>query len=129
MTLSDPEVAVLARQAVDLLDPGLAIDIEPRGGTDPYRFGPAAWTVWPLIDGHRAFGMGIDARMTPAEALARMIDVLSEYSSESSRFWSAAFPGCLPGHRHPSDVDAEADEVVLRCPATREVIDRIRPAL
>jgi hypothetical protein len=129
MSLSDPEVAVLARQAVDLLDPDVAVDIEPRGQNDPYGFGPAAWTAWPLIDGHRSFGLGVDARMTPAEALARMIDVLSEYSSESSRFWGTAFPGCLPGHVHPSDVDADGDEVVLRCPATHEVVDRIRPAL
>jgi hypothetical protein len=129
MSLTDPEVAVLARQAVDLLDPGVALDIEPRDQNDPYGFGLDAWTAWPLIDGHRAFGMGVDSSMTPAEALARMIDVLSEYSSESSRFWGAAFPGCLPGHAHPSAVDAEADEVVLRCPSTHAVVERIRPAL
>lgn len=127
--LTDPQVAVLARQAVDLLDPQVAIEIEPRDGDDPYRFGAGAWVAWPLLDGHRAFGMGVDAGMTPAEALARMVDILSEYSSESSRFWSAAFPGCLSGHRHPSGVEAAEDEVVLRCPATHEVVDRIRPAL
>jgi hypothetical protein len=127
--LTDPQVAVLARQAVDLLDPDIAIYIEPRADNDPYRFGNRAWTAWPLIDGHRVFGMGVDASMAPAQALARMIDVLSGYSSQSSRFRSRPFPPCVTGHNHRAGVEVDSDEVVFRCPSTHEVVTRIRPAL
>ena len=37
--LTDPQVAALARQAVDLLDPDVGIDIAPEPGSDPYARG------------------------------------------------------------------------------------------
>jgi hypothetical protein len=127
--LTDPQVAALARQAVDLLDPDVGIDIAPEPGSDPYARGGGSWLVWPLIDGHRAFGIYVSSAWTAARALAHLIDGLAENSSESGGFWARPFPACATGHRHPADVDAEADEVVLRCPQTREVVGRIRPAL
>jgi hypothetical protein len=46
MTLSDGDVAGLARQVVDTIDPDLDIRIEPTDPVDPYRWGEArAWTV------------------------------------------------------------------------------------
>jgi hypothetical protein len=125
MALSAPEVAALARQAVDLLDPDVAIEVEPDSGDDPYRFGASSWMVWPLLDGDRAFGVYLDSTMTPATALARLVDALSE-ASESRRFWGVAFPAC-PGHAHEATVGADADVVVVTCPSTGAVITRIRP--
>jgi hypothetical protein len=45
MTLSDGDVAALAREAVDRRDPDLDLHIAPSGQDDPYRLGAAAWTV------------------------------------------------------------------------------------
>lgn len=46
MTLSDGDVAALARQVVDTIDPDLDIRIEPADPVDPYRWGgEEAWTV------------------------------------------------------------------------------------
>lgn len=45
MSLSDGEVAALARQVVDRDDPDLEIEIVPADPVDPYRWGVAAWTV------------------------------------------------------------------------------------
>ena len=45
MTLSDSDVAALARQAVDARDPNADIKIVPADPVDPYRWGTAAWTV------------------------------------------------------------------------------------
>ncbi|MGH8860146.1 MAG: hypothetical protein ACRDVG_02750 [Jatrophihabitantaceae bacterium] len=45
MTLSDGDVAALAREAVDRKDRDLDIHISPADPVDPYRFAAAAWTV------------------------------------------------------------------------------------
>jgi len=127
--LTDPQVAVLARQAVDLLDPELAIDIRPTPCSDPYNRAGGSWLVWPRIDGHRSFGIYVQGSWTPVRALAQLIDGLAENSSESKGFWSRPFPPCASGHRHPAGVDADTDDVVLRCPDTGDVVERIRPAL
>ena len=127
--LTDPQVAVLARQAVDLLDPDVAIDIAPEPGNDPYARGGGSWLVWPRLDDHRSFGIYVQGSWTATRALAQLIDGLAENSSESGGFWARPFPPCASGHRHPSAVEAQADEVVLRCPSTGEIVERIRPAL
>lgn len=128
--LTDPAVAVLARQAVDLLDPDIDVRIEPEPGADPYRWGAPAWLVWPLIDGPTAsFGIWLPADLSPVEALARLLDGLSNDVSETARFWGQPFPTC-PGHEHPASVAAAGDAaVVLRCPASGDVVGRIEPAV
>ena len=45
MSLSDGDVAALAREAVDRKDRDLDVHIAPSGQNDPYRLGTAAWTV------------------------------------------------------------------------------------
>lgn len=45
MSLTDGDVALLARRLVDEVDASLHIEIEPADSLDPYRFGAAAWTV------------------------------------------------------------------------------------
>lgn len=45
MSLSDGDVAALAREVVDRQHPGAEIRIAPGDPVDPYRFGPAAWLV------------------------------------------------------------------------------------
>ena len=45
VTLSDGEVADLARAAADRIDPNLDIRVEPADPVDPYRWKTAAWTV------------------------------------------------------------------------------------
>src|SRR5579859_1250915 len=127
MSLTDGDVAALARQAVDLLAPDIEIKIEPDADDDPYRYGPRSWLVWPLIDGRRMFGVWLQSTMTPAQALARLLDGLGE-ASESGRFWGTAFPACLPGHRHGARVREDSQEVVLVCPQTDEEAARISPA-
>ncbi|HET6877256.1 MAG TPA: hypothetical protein VFH38_06990 [Jatrophihabitans sp.] len=128
MSLSDGDVAVLARQAVDLLSAEAAIDIEPVAGDDPYRWGPSAWLVWPLVDGRREFAVRIDSGQAAAEALAQLIDRLGEYVSEAPGFWGQAFPVC-PGHPHPAEVAVDGVDVVLRCPDTGREVRRIAPDL
>lgn len=68
MTLSDTDVAALAREAVDRRSLSLDIDISPADPVDPYRWGTAAWTV--SAGGASSY---LTADMTPAEALARLI--------------------------------------------------------
>lgn len=68
MSLHDAEVAALAREAVDLKDPRLAIEIEPFGQYDPYRMGVEAWTIY--AGGCRSF---VTASMTWQEALQKLI--------------------------------------------------------
>lgn len=72
MALTDGDVAVLARQAVDLLDPGADISIEPADPVDPYRWNAQAWLVWPLLGGRRAFGVYLDSGMSRADASERL---------------------------------------------------------
>jgi hypothetical protein len=68
MTLSDGDVAALARQAVDRRDPDLDIEIVPADSVDPYRWGPAAWTV--SAGGATSH---LTADMSAKEALAKLI--------------------------------------------------------
>lgn len=72
MTLSDGDVAVLARRAVDLVDPTVDISIEPADPVDPYHRESRAWLVWPLLGGRRSFGVYLDSGMTAEEALERL---------------------------------------------------------
>lgn len=67
MTLSDGDVAVLAREAVDQLDPDLDVRIEPADPVDPYRRERQAWTV--SAGGSTSY---ITADMTAEQALAKL---------------------------------------------------------
>ena len=58
----------MAREAVDLKDPRLGIEIEPVGQYDPYRMGVEAWTVY--AGGCRSF---VTASMTWQQALQTLI--------------------------------------------------------
>jgi hypothetical protein len=123
VTLTDGDVVALARQAVDLFDPELAINIDPADPVDPYRWGKNSWRI---VAG--AIAVDVGGSDSPAETLARLLDQFSEYGSEDERFWGRAFPRC-PGHQHPARVTVEEPDVVLRCPDTDEVVGRIRPDL
>ena len=68
MTLSDGDVAELAREAVDQKDVELEIHIDPTGQDDPYRLGTGAWTV--TAGGRTSY---VRASMTRHEALDRLI--------------------------------------------------------
>jgi hypothetical protein len=72
VTISDADVADLARQAVDRRDPTLDINIVPADPVDPYRWGTPAWTV--SAGGASTYLTG---EMTPEEALARLIAELA----------------------------------------------------
>jgi hypothetical protein len=72
VTLSDGDVAALARQAVDRRDSGLDIRIVPADPTDPYRRASAAWTV--SAGGASSY---ITAGMSEDEALAKLITDLA----------------------------------------------------
>jgi hypothetical protein len=132
MTLTDGDVATLARQAVDLLDPQIPVDVEPADSADPYRWGRDAWLVWPLVDGARTFGIYLYSGQSSVDALGHLVDQLSNDVSQTARFWGVAFPPCLPEHPHPAVVDDEREDaaaVVLRCPRTGEVVRRVVPDL
>jgi hypothetical protein len=68
VTLSDADVAALAREAVDRRSLDLDIRIVPADPVDPYRWGTSAWTV-------RAGGASsyITADMSADAALAKLI--------------------------------------------------------
>jgi hypothetical protein len=68
VTLSDADVAALARQAVDQHDPDLDVDIAPADQVDPYRWGAAAWTV--SAGGASSY---ITADLSTEDALAKLI--------------------------------------------------------
>lgn len=72
MTLTDGDVADLAREAVDRKDPDLDISISPAAQDDPYRWGTEAWTV--SAGGATSY---IRASMTRDEALARLVSDLA----------------------------------------------------
>ncbi len=67
MTLSDGDVAALARQVVDVRDPDLDVTITPSEQDDPYRWGTAAWTV--SAGGASSY---LTANMSTDEALATL---------------------------------------------------------
>lgn len=128
MSLTDGDVALLARQAVDLLDPDIEIAIEPEDPVDPYRFGHQAWLVRPVLDDHGRFAARIQSTDSPVAALALLLEHLADHSGASALFRGRAFPPC-PGHDHPADIEVEDDLVLLRCPETDEVVTRLRPEL
>jgi hypothetical protein len=68
VTLTDGDLAALAREAVDRRDPDLQIHIEPADPVDPYRWESAAWMV-------RAGGASsyIVASMSAQEALEKLV--------------------------------------------------------
>lgn len=68
MSLSDGDVAALAREVVDRRDPDLEIRIEPADPVDPYRWETAAWTVH--AGGASSY---IVASMTAQEALEKLV--------------------------------------------------------
>lgn len=68
VTLSDADVADLARQAVDRRSLYLDIRIVPADPVDPYRWGTSAWTVH--AGGASSY---ITADMTADAALAKLI--------------------------------------------------------
>lgn len=75
MTLSDGDVAALARQAADRIDPDLEVHIEPADPVDPYRWESGAWTV----RAGRASSY-IVSSMTAPEALEKLVRELSASS-------------------------------------------------
>jgi hypothetical protein len=68
VTLSDGDVAELAREAVDWIDRDLDVRIDPADPVDPYRWGAAAWTVTA-----GAATSYITADMSADDALAKLI--------------------------------------------------------
>jgi hypothetical protein len=82
VSLTEGDVAQLARQAVDLVDPRIEIHIEPAKVDDPYRFGPHAWLVYPLFDGRRSFGVYLVSSDSPAEASEKLRDAIGGYVRE-----------------------------------------------
>jgi hypothetical protein len=72
MSLSDGDIADLAREAVDHRDPRLDIEIAPADQLDPYRRGASAWTV--TAGGRTSY---ISASMTWSDALAKLINDLA----------------------------------------------------
>jgi hypothetical protein len=68
VTLSDADVAALARQAVDRRDPALDVRITPADPVDPYRWATPAWTV--SAGGASSY---LTAELSPDEALAKLI--------------------------------------------------------
>jgi hypothetical protein len=67
MTLSDGDVAALARQVVDRRDPSLEIEISPADLLDPYRLGLPAWVV--SVGGASSY---LTADLTTEQALAKL---------------------------------------------------------
>jgi hypothetical protein len=45
VALTDAELAQLAQDAADSVEPGLAVRIAPAANDDPYRWGSHGWTV------------------------------------------------------------------------------------
>jgi len=68
VSLSDADVAALAREAVDRRSLDLDIRIVPADPVDPYRWGTPAWMV--SAGGASSY---ITADMTAAAALAKLI--------------------------------------------------------
>ncbi|MCW2645918.1 MAG: hypothetical protein QOG07_1949 [Pseudonocardiales bacterium] len=83
VSLTEGDVAQLARQAVDLVDPDIEIQIEPAKVDDPYRFGPHAWLVYPLLDGRRSFGVYLVSSDSEAEASEKLRDAIAGHLGEA----------------------------------------------
>ena len=72
MTISDGDIAALARAAVDHIDPDLDVRIEPADPVDPYRWETAAWTVYA-----GSACSYIVASMTKEQALEKLVQDLA----------------------------------------------------
>jgi hypothetical protein len=123
VTLTDGDVAALARQAVDLLDPRISIRIDPDAADDPYRWGRRSWLVETAV-----FQVYVSEADEASEALARMLEAMSGEITDPEHGSARAFPTC-PGHVHPARVAVDGRDVVFRCPDTDEVVARVRPDL
>lgn len=76
MALTDGDVAALARQAVDRIDPELEIAIEPDVASDPYRWDrPHGWTVRVTVDGRRRVAR-VESTWSPEQALVKLSEQL-----------------------------------------------------
>jgi hypothetical protein len=73
VTLSDGDVAALAREVVDRQRPGADIRITPADPVDPYRFGPSAWLV--SAGGHSSY---LTAELSDEQARAKLAADLLE---------------------------------------------------
>ena len=67
MSLTDGDVAALARRVVDQTDPDAEVRIIPADPVDPYRWDSRAWTV--SANGKTSY---IRATMSADEALAKL---------------------------------------------------------
>jgi hypothetical protein len=65
MTLSDPELAQLAQDAADSVEPGLPVRIAPAANDDPYRWGSHGWTV--TVEARHPVRIWIPAGASPRE--------------------------------------------------------------
>jgi hypothetical protein len=72
VSISDGDIAALARAAVDHIDPDLDVRIEPADPVDPYRWETAAWTVY--AGSARSY---IVASMTKEQALEKLVQDLA----------------------------------------------------
>ena len=63
VSLSDAQVADLARQAADLIEPNLPVRIAPAANDDPYRWGSHGWTV--TVGGSRRIDVWIPTDASP----------------------------------------------------------------
>jgi hypothetical protein len=126
MSLSDGDVAVLASQAVGLLDADVRTVIEPSDPIDPYRRRSSAWTVWPMLDKHRTLIIRVQASWTPVQALAELLTALSDHIGTTKTFWAHTFPIC-PGHEHASEIAVDGTDVVFTCPVTKAEVGRVHP--
>jgi hypothetical protein len=75
VALSDGDVAALAREAADRIDPDLEVHIEPADPVDPYRWQNAAWLVRA-----GAASSYIVSSMTAPEALEKLVRDLTATS-------------------------------------------------
>jgi hypothetical protein len=72
VTISDGDIAALARAAVDRFDPDLDVRIDPADPVDPYRWDNKAWTVH--AGGASSY---IVASMSEEEALEKLVQDLT----------------------------------------------------
>jgi hypothetical protein len=63
VTLSDGDVAALARQAADLFEPELTVRVAPAANDDPYRWGAHGWTV--TVDAEQPVQVWVPADASP----------------------------------------------------------------
>lgn len=116
VTLRDGDVARLARQVVDLVDPTLDIRIDPASVYDPYRAGRQRWrVVVPLAGGEVTVGLA--GSMSPVDAVEALLAGVRDSRQP--------FPPCRPGHQHAARLAETRDGApALICPQTAEVVVR-----